>query len=622
MRMVALCVGLLLTVGLVPPARADLLELIVRDTPKPNYGAPVPAEISGRVLVRADDPVSGAPGVAVTDGFSVVKTDRTGAYTLRPEPRAVFVYVTRPSGYNVEGAWYKPLAAKVDFTLTPAADDESEYTFVHVTDTHISTDPVSLEGLSCLVREINALDPPPRFVVNSGDLVNLSKTLSNPPETGHAYFRNYAGIMNHLAMPCYNVAGDHTDSSYRLDMFPRGDIRCGKAMYWEYLGPHFFSFEYGRIHFVSVDFGYHLGKNQIKGSEYPTNEVQPVHVEWIKQDMANRTAGTFVVTTSESDLARHCPGFVDMARQHDVRLQLTGDDHVVAHEARFVPYRTGGSLSGCWWNPECNRLCHDLSPAGYLVYQVRGEELACFYKGLGERLSIVSHRTGAPWQAAVLVQAHVVQPVRDEVLEYSVNGSNWSPMQETGRPFYRAAYEVPVDTAVLPDGFADLRVRSSATGEICSRRVVVANGVSPAPFEGDAVLRFTVGRVSHGPARAPAGKVDVLFNGVLAGVLEAGVSTDYALAISGGLLKKANTVRFRFAEPGDGMALTSPALACRGKIYRDPRDAAVEAVRVAQWGTGSAGWGGFITGDGGLEEGPFRRRQDVFCFVVETGEEE
>ena len=125
---------------------------------------------------------------------------------------------------------------------------------MHVTDTHVSSNPRSQQGLSRFVREVNALSPKPRFVVNSGDLLNLHKALISKPESGHRDFRTYVGIMNHLTMPHYNVAGDHTDSSYRIKQFPRGDHRCGKPLYWEYLGPHFFSFEYGKIHFSSIDF--------------------------------------------------------------------------------------------------------------------------------------------------------------------------------------------------------------------------------------------------------------------------------------------------------------------------------------------------------------------------------
>ena len=223
----------------------EVLELLLPKTPRPNYDAPVPARISGHVLLKDKDTRPGAAGISVTDGYTVVKTDSQGAYTITPSPDAVFLYITRPSGHDIVGDWYKPLAEKVDFTIEPAADNEEEFVFVHLTDAHISENRRSLVGLSSFVRELNTMKPRPRFVVNS-------------PANGHASFRNYVGIMNHLAMPCYNVAGDHTDSSYRLDQFPRGDHRCAKPMYWEYLGPHFFSFEYGRIHFVSVDFGYHL----------------------------------------------------------------------------------------------------------------------------------------------------------------------------------------------------------------------------------------------------------------------------------------------------------------------------------------------------------------------------
>ena len=216
----------------------------------------------------------------------MVKTDAEGRYTITPNPAAVFVYLTRPANHDVVGNWYQPLAKTVNFELQPSAQSEEEFIFIHVTDTHVSQNPRSTAGLSRFVREVNQFSPQPRFVINSGDLLNLSKSLQNTPAAGRADFRNYVGIMNHLEMPSYNVAGDHTDSSYRLDEFPRGDHRCGKPLYWEFLGPHFFSFEYGRIHFMSIDYGYHLGRIQrtISGKprEYPTLEVQPIHINWMK----------------------------------------------------------------------------------------------------------------------------------------------------------------------------------------------------------------------------------------------------------------------------------------------------------------------------------------------------
>ena len=609
-----------------PPSRSEtepeIFELLLGETPTPAYGDPVPARISGHVVLHAKGTMSGAEGVSVTDGYSVVKTDPRGAYTITPDPSAVFIYITRPSRCDVQGNWYKPLAAIVDFSLKPAARDENDYIFVHVTDTHVSENARSVAGLSQFVREVNALTPKPSFVVNSGDLLNLHKALLGTPATGHASFRNYVGIMNHLTMPHYAVAGDHTDSSYRLDEFPRGDHRCGKPMYWEYLGPHFFSFEYGKIHFVSVDFGYHLGRRQIpvngRNLEYPTNGVQPMHAEWMNQDMANRTTGSFIITTAESDLTRFCPGFLEIGRRHDVRLQLVGDDHIVSHKERPVPCRTGGALSGCWWNPKAKRLCPDLSPQGYLIYRVSGEKLDCFYKGLGQRVAVVSHRVGAAWKGRVKVQAHVVQPQPDETLECTLNGKDWKAMREIGRPFYRALHEAIVESTSLCDGLLRFSVRSTADGEVCSRVFVVVNGNDSSAFKADASLSFKVGPANNWTTpRAPSGKVDVLFNGEVVGVLEPAARKEYSFAVPASVLQGANTLSFRFSQSGDGLSLSSPLLTFGGRVFRDPRDEAVRQVKIAHWGKAAADWGGFIAGGAAPpDETPFHRKQNLFCFVV------
>ena len=66
-------------------------ELRLIETPKPNYDKKVPDIVSGRVLfqggVSAEGDVTGVAGVSVTDGFSVVKTDAGGRYSLKTSPR-------------------------------------------------------------------------------------------------------------------------------------------------------------------------------------------------------------------------------------------------------------------------------------------------------------------------------------------------------------------------------------------------------------------------------------------------------------------------------------------------------------------------------------------------------
>ena len=605
-----------------PEAQQAILELLPGEPPQPNYDSPVPKQVSGHVLIHHANGTSPAENVSVTDGYTVVKTDEQGAYSLNPNPYAVFVYLTRPSGFDVKGDWYKPLSSKVNFALQAADQDEDEYIFIHVTDTHVSQNPRSLAGLSNFVREVNRMTPQPRFVVNSGDLLDLSKALVTSPSVGHANMQQYVGIMNHLNMPHYNVSGDHTDSSYRLDQFPRGDIRCGKALYWEYLGPQFFSFEYGKIHFVSVDFGYHLGllQRQVQGKmlEYPTNEVQTAHVEWMKQDMAHRIDGSYVITTSEADLGHHCPGFIEIAEQHDVRLQLVGDLHVVAHKPRFVPYRIGGALAGCWWNPKAEQLCPDLSPQGYMIYQVVGEKVEQFYKGLGQRVAIVSPRIGKPLQGQVEIDAHLVQPQQGEILEYSLDGEKWMPMQETGRPFYRVIYRAVVDSTSLPDGLFKFHVRCTS-GEVRTREFVVVNQNDSSAFNSDASLTFSVGtETGWTKHKAPSGKVEVLLNQQVIGVLKPNIRKKYSFDIDASLLHTANVLSFHFEEPGDGMSMSSPVLKMQDAEIYDPRDSAIRRIRTAHWGQDSDNWGGYIVGEAAPpDETPFHRKQNKFCFMLE-----
>jgi len=185
----ALLAGLLLPLANPGFAKSDpdrqpvsILKKVAKETPKPNYGVAVPGKVKGRVTFQIEGNNVGLGGVSISDGHTVTQTDAEGYYSLKPNPQAIFVYLTKPSGYEVFGDWYAAIAPEIGFSLKESPEDS--YTFIHVSDTHVSDSRVSREGLSRFVREVNSLSPMIRFVVNSGDLINLSKSLDNPPEVG------------------------------------------------------------------------------------------------------------------------------------------------------------------------------------------------------------------------------------------------------------------------------------------------------------------------------------------------------------------------------------------------------------------------------------------------------
>ena len=593
-----------------PPAPpAPVLERLLRDTPKPAYGIPLPATVRGRVVLdangnaMADPDEIGAPNVSVSDGYSVARTDALGAYAITPSPSAVFIFITRPSGHDLAGHWYKPVTEQVDFTLKPSGGDETDFTFVQLTDAHVSTLRRSLEGLSEFVTEVNSLRPAPLFVFNSGDLVNLDKQLNASVETGHEYFRNYVGIMNHLTMPYRNVAGDHTDSRYRLEDFPPGDHRAGKALYWEYLGPNLFSFEYGRLHFVSIDSIYHM-------EDGTSQQVIPEHVAWLRQDLQSRTPGTISLTASEHHLEGYLPGFVELAGECDIRLQLVGDMHVVSEKQLPVPSRIHGALSGTWWNGPCA----DLSPQGYMIYHVQGESLECFYKGLGERVAIVSPGYGSLLSGQVTLQAHLVRPQDGEALEFSVAGGDWQHMTQVGRPFYRALYEATWDTNDLPDGLVEVSVRSMPDGETRTRMFVITNGKSSQASPVGATLTFSVGNVI-GSALAPPAPVQVQVNGTAVGAIEAGHKGECSFQVPANVLSKVNVLTFDRAALDEPFTITHPSLTLGEKVIEDPTSAAVRQVQLNHWGEEVVSRAGFVIGDDPYETS-FCMAQERFYFVL------
>jgi len=284
--------------------------------------------------------------------------------------------------------------------------------------------------------------------------------------------------------------------------------------------------------------------------------------------------------------------------------------HVLSEKQLPVPSRIHGALSGTWWNGPCA----DLSPQGYVIYHVQGESLECFYKGLGERVAIVSPGYGSLLSGQVTLQAHLVQPQDDEALEFSVAGGDWQHMTQVGRPFYRARYQATWDTDGLPDGLVEVSVRSAPGGETRTWVFVAANSKPSAPVQVGATLSFSVGNVI-GFALAPPAPVQVLVNGRAVGVIEAGHKGECAFEVPADVLSKVNVLTFDRAAPDEPFTITHPSLTLGEEVTEDPTSAAVRQVQLNHWGEKVVSRAGFVIGDDPYETS-FCMAQDRFYFVL------
>jgi len=144
---------------------------------------------------RQDADERGAPGVVVSDGGDLVRTDASGRFAIPdgdPAKRP-FVFAETPSGFRRIGNWYYRLPRDSDgFTVAFALQSAPEtargdFRFAHVTDTHVAK---TWQDQVADLREVAALGV--AFAVNTGDLVG------SPDPT---WYDNYRQFLSETGLP-------------------------------------------------------------------------------------------------------------------------------------------------------------------------------------------------------------------------------------------------------------------------------------------------------------------------------------------------------------------------------------------------------------------------------------
>lgn len=231
-----------------------------------GWGLPSPAvpsevardsfEIYGTVYLdgndngRMDPREEGVAGVAVSDQRLVVHTDREGRYHLRTDGRSGLVSLSQPDGYRVRGSFWKGVQGpgRIDFGLLPLAP-ASQFSFIHASDTHVSAESLPrMRKLRTLVETLH-----PDFVLITGDLVR--DALRVPEEKAREYYELYTSEIEQFPVPVWSVPGNHENFGIErhLSLVSPQHPLYGKGMYRHYLGPNYYSFNYGGVHFIGLD---------------------------------------------------------------------------------------------------------------------------------------------------------------------------------------------------------------------------------------------------------------------------------------------------------------------------------------------------------------------------------
>jgi len=344
--------------------------------------------IEGKVTSQGH-PVASVP---VTDGANIVLTDASGVYRLESNSLHRYVYYTLPSGFEsaVENSlpkFYKAIpedakgVVKADFELFPAKTDQTRHVFF------VWADPqVRVEKEFALLDKVR--DDVIATVRSYGDKVpvhgiSLGDEVFDVPELYAPYKETIATI----GVPFYQVLGNHDmDYNMRSDYF--SDLRYSREF-----GPSHYAFNRGRAHYVVLkDIFYDGDEHNYIG--YITEE----QLAWLELDLKTVKPGSLVI------VALHSPttyGDTESAPPDQVmRSSVVNKDalykilapynvHILAGHshnqwntviADNIMEHVHAAACGAWWQ---GPVTTDGVPNGYTVYEVDGDELSWYFKGVG-----------------------------------------------------------------------------------------------------------------------------------------------------------------------------------------------------------------------------------------------
>lgn len=260
--------------------------------------------------------------VAVSDGLNVVVTDSKGAFSLPGHKKARFVFITTPSGYRTENAYYQRIdttGAKpsYDFGVLPynAIAKDGSHKFIHVSDTEIG----EVQGQDRWTDNLReyAANNNVAFIMHSGDICYPGG------------LKSHIQVMNSANMP-------ETQVFYSVGNHDLVDGKYGEEMFENIYGPVCYSFDAGNVHYVVTPIP--------GGDRWPDYKMDEVF-SWVANDLKHMDPNKslyFINHTIPSDCG--CPDFVYTLKNgekvdltaHNLKAWLYGHwhvNHVYTHPA-------------------------------------------------------------------------------------------------------------------------------------------------------------------------------------------------------------------------------------------------------------------------------------------------
>jgi hypothetical protein len=321
---------------------------------------------------------NGIKNVVVSDGYSVVVTDKKGKYEFEPHPDAIAVFISTPSGYafvNEKGIarHYRMLKTlgngkSVDFELQPLEKNDDEHQFI------IWADPQTKNAKDVEKMMKEPVPDVQKYVADAGPGALLHGiTVGDIAWDELVVFSDYNKAVEKMGIPFFQCLGNH-DMDYNL-----GGDETSDNTFHETYGPTYYSFNRGSVHYVVIDDVRYLGSDR----DYDGYISQP-QLEWLKKDLSYISKDKLII------FCTHMPVHHQVKNKEELYSILEGRNvHIMSgHTHWHANVITGniyehnhGTVCGAWWT---GPICGDGTPCGYGIYKVKGTDLSWHYQSTGE----------------------------------------------------------------------------------------------------------------------------------------------------------------------------------------------------------------------------------------------
>jgi 3',5'-cyclic AMP phosphodiesterase CpdA len=264
-----------------------------------------------------------------------------------------------------------------------------DFSFAFLTDVHITPDRNAPQGFQLAIEKVDQLKPD--FVITGGDLI--MDALGASRSRADSLYTLYTGLLKGFKMPVHNTVGNHELFAFYNKQVDSLDPDYGEGMYRRYLGDPWQSFDFKGWHFILLK---SIEQTPERGYE---GKINPVQLEWLKQDLAKIDDKTPVVVSvhipfitaynqwQEGGQQVNGPGSVitngkevmDLLRKKNLKLVLQGHQHY--YEDLYmdgVHFITGGAVSASWWGGHIGKM-----PEGFMMIKVYGNEIKTEYVDYG-----------------------------------------------------------------------------------------------------------------------------------------------------------------------------------------------------------------------------------------------